>query len=104
MSLGGARWTQVVMGGWKTGMGRFRVRQFELEVTFRIQVKVSSVLLMMYLLCSPCGLILNHHISPLRAHSMFFSVIRECSHNFSNSSNCSSWQQIESTCPEGNCQ
>ena len=40
----GARWTQVVMGGWETGTGRFHVRQIEFERTSRIQVKLSSVL------------------------------------------------------------
>lgn len=57
--------------------GSVRVRQTELEVTFRIQMKVSSVLLVMFLLCSPCGLVFNQCVIPLRAHSMFFSVIRE---------------------------
>lgn len=65
------------MGGWETGMGRFGVRQIEFEVTFRIRVKVSSVLLVMYLLGSTYSVVLNQHISPLRAHCMFFSVIRE---------------------------
>lgn len=37
--------------GWETRMGRFCVRQIKLEVTLRIQVKVSSVLLVMLLLC-----------------------------------------------------
>lgn len=68
----------MVAAEWETVMVRFCVRRLtELEVTFRIQVKVSSVLLVMFLLCSTCGLVLNQCITPLRATSMFFAVIRE---------------------------
>lgn len=73
--------------------GWFSFRQTELEATFRIQVKVSCVLLVTRLLFS---LVLDQNITPLRTSFMFFSVIREWSHNFSNSWNCSSWRQIVS--------
>lgn len=71
----------------------------EFEVTFRIKGKVSSVLLVLQYLYSTYCLFLNQSITPLRTYSMIFSVIREWSHNFSNSWNCSSGWEIESACP-----
>lgn len=67
MDIGG----EVKVENWN---GWFGFRQIELEATFRIQVKVSCVLLVTRLLFS---LVLDQNITPLRTSFMFFSVIRE---------------------------
>lgn len=67
----------MVIGGWETLTGRFDFRQAEFEVSFRIQGKVCNGLTVVHLLYSSCIPALNQSITPLRTHSMFFTITRE---------------------------